>query len=920
MPDGRPDPAVLLDRAQRDERRVGRGRLKVFFGAAPGVGKTYAMLAAAQRLARDGVDVVVGLVETHGRIETERQVLGLDMLPRREAAYRGADDAAAPITLSEFDLDVALTRRPEILLLDELAHTNAPGSRFEKRWQDVQELLRGGISVYTTLNVQHLESLHDVVAQITGIRVREAVPDAVVEEADEIELVDLPPEVLLERLRAGKVYLPESARAATDEAGGFFRPGNLTALRELALRRTAAWVEAQMRRYKDGHGIRAVWPAAERILVAVSPSPASSRIVRAAKRMAAGLHADLIAAYVETPRAARRPQSDRDRALQTLRLAERLGAETVTLSGPDAAAELVALARARNIGRIVVGKTARSRLAEAVLGSFVNNLIRCCGEIEVCVIRGDGDRPDTRAPESAAGPRARSGPRAYAGALGLVLLCTAGGLAFAPRVELSNITMVYLAGVVVSAAWLGRGPAVLAAVVGVAAFNFCFVPPRWTFAVSNAQYLVTFMVMLAVGLLIASLTTRLRELAVAARARERRTAALFAASRALAAARDRREVATAAARHVRETFDTDAAILVGGEPDRGEGLEVLASAGAPEWLDASSESGRHELGVARWALDHATPAGRGTPALGGAAGRYLPLAASQGRAGVLAMRPTGPLDTAQLLMLDTLTNQIALALERVTLIESRQAARIEAESERLRGALLSSVSHDLRTPLASIAGAAEALRDAGSLDGATRAELTESIVHEAGRLNDLIANLVFATRLEAGGIDLRREWNTMEEIVGAGLRRLRGELAQRPSTVRIPADLPLVRVDGAMLPQVIHNLVENALRYTTPGTPLEVAAWATDTSVVLRVADEGPGLADGERTRVFERFYRGRAARPAGTPPGLGLGLAICEGVIRAHGGRIWVEPNVPRGVAFQFSLPIERPQPTVPRDTAEGL
>src|SRR5262245_19821524 len=436
MPDRRPDPAELLTRAAREEARRGRGRLKIFFGAAPGVGKTYAMLAAVQRLTRDGVDMVIGLVETHGRTETEQMLLGLDILPRREVEYRGT-------TLHEFDLDAALGRKPEIVVLDELAHTNAPGSRFEKRWQDVQELRRAGISVYTTMNVQHIESLNDVVAQITGVQVRETVPDAVVDEADEIELVDLPPEVLLERLKAGRVYVPQSIQAAQES---FFRPGNLTALRELALRRTAEWVDRQMQEYKRGQGIRAIWPAAERILVAVSPSPASGKIVRAAKRMAAGLHADLLAVYVETPRTSSIPQADRDRVIQTLRLAESLGAETSTLSGTNAAAELVAFARERNVSKIVVGKTGRSRLREALFGSFVNNLVRLSGDIDIYVIRGDADAvnatADARrsaAPGLGRFPTRRSGPWQYLLASGVVGACTLLGLLVLKRLDLANI-------------------------------------------------------------------------------------------------------------------------------------------------------------------------------------------------------------------------------------------------------------------------------------------------------------------------------------------------------------------------------------------------------------------------------------------------------------------------------------------------
>lgn len=912
MPDHRPDPTELLTRAQREEARRGRGRLKIFFGAAPGVGKTYAMLAAAQRIARDGVDIVVGLVETHGRTETEQMLLGLDILPRRSVSYHRT-------LLREFDLEATLARKPEIVVLDELAHTNAPGSRFDKRWQDVEELLKAGIWVYSTLNVQHIESLNDVVAQITGVQVRETVPDSVIDEADEVELVDLPPEVLLERLKAGRVYVPQSIQGASES---FFRRGNLIALRELALRRTAEWVDRQMREYKRGQGIRAIWPAAERILVAVSPSPASGRIVRAAKRMAAGLHADLLAVYVETPRTTALPQSSRDRVIQTLRLAEGLGAETSTLSGTSAAAELVAFARERNVGRIVVGKTGRSRIGEALLGSFVSNLVRLSGDIDIYVIRGDSDAaPATangRAPLPGAGlfARPRSGPRHYAGAATVVVACTLLGLLVFNRLDLANIAMLYLAGVVVCAVWLGRGPSVVAAIAGVAAFDFFFVPPHNNFAISDVQYLITFAVMLGVGLLIANLTTRLRGLADAARMRELRTSLLYAMSRELAAARDTREVATAAVRHVHNSFACDAAILIPGPSDRPAAVEMIASAGSPDWIN------EHERGVARWAFDHGKPAGISTVALPASAGRYQPLSASQGKIGVLALRPRSPesfAPTEQLLLLDTFINQISLALERVSLIEGQQSARIEAEGERLRSALLSSVSHDLRTPLATIAGSATALQSGSGLAEQTRADLTGSIVHEAERLNDLIANLMFATRLEAGGVELNREWASMEEMVGAGLSRHREALRAHPFLVRIPPDLPLIRVDNAMLPQVIHNLIDNALRHTPSDTPIDIAAWTTDASIIVKVADQGPGLTDDERSRVFQRFYRGRAAEPTSNRGGIGLGLTICEGIIKAHGGRMWVEHNTPRGVAFMFSLPIDRPQPTMPTEAPEA-
>lgn len=962
----RPDPAELLARLKRAEARAGladapssaghaegprRGRLKVFFGMAPGVGKTYAMLAAAQRLATEGVDVVVGIVETHGRSETEQIALGLDLLPRRSVEYRppapgDADGAPAqqaqPIRLHEFDLDAALARRPDVLLIDELAHTNAPGSRHQKRWQDVEACLQAGINVYTTLNVQHLESLNDIIAQITGVTVRETIPDSVVENADAIELVDLPPEALLERLKAGKVYVPEAAAHALER---FFRTGNLAALRQLALRRTAEWVDERMQEYKHDEGIRAIWPAADRILVAVSPSPASAKLVRAAKRMAAGLRADLIAVYVEGPGAERLPHADRERVVQSLRLAESLGAETAILpcgpGGSDASAELVAFARARNVTRIVIGKTQRSRGAEiwgAILGrrAFTGEVIRASREIDVHVIEGDAaegvpTRPaearhaDRRAADAPQRPRSMR-VTGYLGAVALIALGSAiASLAYRPP-DMSEEAMLLLGGVVITALWFGRGPAVFASVLAVLAFNYFFTEPRFTLYVSDGGYILSFGVMLAVGLLVGTLAARTRRQAETARDRERRTASLYAMARQLAACQSLAETATIGTEHVATAFDADTivAITEAGAPD---GVRVLAASGAPDWLDAPPARDRS---VARWVLDNGRDAGLGTGTLAGTPTRFLPLGSARGRVGVLAVRPRTAdaqahlLATDRLLLLETFAGQIATAMERVQLIDSRQAARLEAEGERLRSALLSSVSHDLRTPLAGIAGSASTLRESGDqLDAATRIELIDSIVEEAQRLNDLIANLVFATRLESGAVELNRQWTTIEEIIGSGLSRLREPLSHRPLRTLGISDLPMVKVDNALLPVVIHNLVENALRYTAAGTPLSISAWRAERTIVVKIADEGPGIAEAERGKVFERFFRGRTARLADGAAGrggMGLGLTICEGIVRAHGGRIWVEANQPHGVAFLFSLPAEESQPDLRIEAPDAI
>lgn len=907
-----------------------RGYLKIFLGMAPGVGKTYAMLAAGQRMATQGVDVVVGVVETHGRIETEQMLLGIDILPRLKIEYQGT-------TLHEFDTAAAIRRRPDILIVDELAHANAPGSPGgrQKRWQDVIECLKAGINVYTTLNIQHLESLNDVVAQITGVKVSETVPDHVFDEADEIELVDLPVDALHERIRAGKVYLGENAVRAVAPSDGFFRKGNLTALRELALRRTAAWVGSELRRYKRDNNIRTIWPAGERIIVAISPSPMSGKLVRAAKRMAAGLHADLIAAYVETPRTTTLSNTDRERLNSNIRLAESLGATTTVLAGENAARELIAFARTKNVSRIVVGKTKRPRWKEVLFGSFVDNLIRESGDIDIYVVRGDDTEPDTQSTSRIHTTHTQhtQNLKSYFLAAAMVAVVTAIGILAFEGLELANIAMVYLAAVVVAALSLGRGPAMFVAVLGVAAFDFCFVRPHWTFAVSDVQYLLTFAVMLSVGAIVGTLAARAREQTLRSRTRELTTAAQFALSRELAAARDAHEVATVVTHHAHDLFRVNAIVCIPSSPKASStstSLQVLAFAGSPDWFDGSGDTPHHERGVAQWAFDHGHPAGIGTQKLPSSGGRYMPLIGTGGKVGLLGLSPLPAADgrprtftSDDLQVLDGLVTQASSALERVTLSELQQAARLEAERERLRSALLSSVSHDLRTPLASITGAASTLQQSNTstdlIDAVTRADLFHTIIDESARLNDIIANLVFATRLESDTVELRREWTTVEEVVGVGLVRHREALASRPFRIHIASNMPMINVDNAMLPQVIHNLVENALRYTPAGTPVSLSAWASEMNVVIKIFDEGPGLAEDEASKVFQRFYRGRAAksnaRTNNASTGMGLGLTICEGIVRAHKGRIWAEPNHPSGVAFFFSLPIDQPQPLLPRE-----
>jgi two-component system sensor histidine kinase KdpD len=642
--DRRPDPDALLARAKAEEEQARRGKLKVFFGATAGVGKTYAMLEAAQELKRRGVDVAVGLVETHGRQETQALLEGLEVLPQQEIDHRG-------IKLREFDLDAALARHPAVILVDELAHTNAPGSRHAKRWQDVEELLAAGIDVHTTVNVQHLESLNDLVGKITGVVVRETLPDSVLEKADQVELVDLPPEELLKRLKEGKVYVTEQAQKALRS---FFRPGNLIALREMALRKTADRVESQMQRYRELHGIEETWPVAERLLLAVGSGPGSQRLVRAARRLAARLRAEWLAVYVETPAEARLSEADRDRVWQTLRLAESLGAETAVLSGDRPSDAILQYARRRNVSKIVLGKPVHPRWKDMLFGSVRDDLERNSGEIDVYVISGEEGEGGFTAPVPL---RSSSPGRAYLRSLGVVALCSGFCALLFGRLEPTNLVMVYLLGVVGAAAWLGRGPSILAAVLSVAAFDFFFVPPHLTFAISDTEYLVTFAVMLVTGLVISTLTARLRQQAEAAGEREARTAALYAMSRDLAAAADEAGILGAAARHIKEVFLSQVLLLL---PDS-EGRVTERAAETVTYLFDTREQA-----VAQWVYDHGRMAGKTTDTLPAAKGLYLPLRTASGVVGVLGVHPADPrllLSPDRLHLLEAFANQIALAVE-----------------------------------------------------------------------------------------------------------------------------------------------------------------------------------------------------------------------------------------------------------------
>jgi len=891
MDDERPDAERILARIQTEEANAARGRLKIFFGASAGVGKTYAMLEQSRVKQRQGVDVVVGWVETHARKETEALLAGLEMLPPRRFDYRGAE-------LREFDIDAALARRPGLLLLDELAHTNAPGARHTKRWRDVEEILATGIDVYTTVNVQHIESLNDVVAQTTGVVVRETVPDSVIERAAEIELVDLTPDDLLQRMKEGKVYIAAQAERAVH---GFFKKENLIALRELAMRHAAEHVDAQMRSYKDDHGIGGVWPVAERILVCVSAGPEGAKVVRTAGRMAAGLRAEWFVAHVERPGGLRQTEADRARIAQTMRLAEQLGAKTTTLVGMSVSEEILAFARARNVTRIVVGKPGGARWRYRLFGSVVEDLIRGSEDVDVTVIRGAMDEAG-RTPAIAV--RRHSPARSYAIAAAVVAAITVIAHLMASRFELTNVVMIYLLGVLAIAVALGRGPSILASILSVAAFDFFLVPPRLTFAVTDSEYLVTFAVMLVVALLTSTLAVRLRQQADSYRRRQEGTAALYRMSREFARSLTLEEVVASAERHIGDVFACEVWVLL---PDaRGELVRAPGvTSGFP--LDPK------EIEVARWVYTHGAPAGLGTATLSSARASYVPLVGARGSVGVIGLFPANEkeLMTPETLQhLEAFADQTALVIERALLEREGQEAKLRIEAERLRNLLLSSVSHDLRTPLATITGAASGLLETQPpLGDDVRRELTQSILDEAERLNRLVGNLLTMTSIESGAIQVQTEWQPLDEVVGAALNHMENPLRERPVITRIPDDLPLVPLDGVLIEKVLANLLDNAVKYTPAESAIEISASHADAEVIVAVADNGPGLPPGAEERVFEKFHRGSQAPGRG---GVGLGLPICRGIVEAHGGRIWAENREGGGAVFRFALPLRGVPPTV--------
>ncbi len=905
----RPDPDQLLARVERDKAKARRGRLKIFFGAAAGVGKTYAMLLAARERRSENIDIIVGLVETHGRKETATLLEGLEVLPPKLIEYRGT-------TLREFDLDAALKRKPSVILVDELAHTNAQGCRHPKRWQDIEELLDAGIDVYTALNVQHLESLNDDIGQISGIRVWETVPDTVFEEANEVELVDLPPDELLDRLKEGKVYLPQQAQEAIKN---FFRKGNLIALRELALRQTANRVDAQMLDYREDNFIREVWQVSERILVCIGPNALAERLVRAGKRLANSLRAEWIVVYVETPELQRLPAEKRDGVLRILRLAEQLGAETAALSAPDMSTAIVKFSNERNITKIVMGKPTRRGWKRLLLGSVVDMLISDAHNINIYLlgspqsgIGSSSDKMDQslyrKSPLPGLSTRLSTRNKGYY--LGyiwaiVVTLCSAllARMMFG-KFELANLIMVFLLGVVFTATRFGRGPSILSSFLGVAIFDLFFVRPYFSFSVSDSQYLVTFVAMLTVGMVISNLMANVRSQAKVAAHRERRATVLYAMSKDLASSQNEDEIVRTAVHHLFTEFGSRNVILF---PDANGRIFYPAGQAMPESLHAA------DLSVAQWVMDHNEIAGQGTHTLPGTEAIYFPLSNKETVLGVLVLLPVNLRRVflpEQQKLLETFLGQIAQAIMRVRLAEQARKTQVDMEAERLRNSLLSSISHDLRTPLATIVGSASTLMEEDSaLKAEDKLELSRAIYDEAQRMSSLVNNILDMARLDAGAVELNKQWYPLEEIIGAVLTRLQKRLACRPVTVNLPPGIPMIYVDAVMIEQVLINLLENVLRYTPEKSPVEIIVEASSFAVEISVADQGPGVPNGLENRLFEKFYR---VQREAAQSGVGLGLAICRAIIEAHGGSIHAQNRPTGGTVFSFIIPLDHTPPVM--------
>ncbi|UPT94527.1 sensor histidine kinase KdpD [Bradyrhizobium barranii subsp. apii] len=899
-PEQRPSPEALLEAARREESAS--GKLKIFVGAAPGVGKTYEMLQSAHARRKAGIDVVVGFVETHGRAETEALVRGLEVVPRKRFDYRGQ-------IVEEMDLDAVIERRPRIALVDELAHTNAAGTRHPKRYLDVEELLSHGIDVYTAVNIQHIESLNDVVAQITHVRVRETVPDSVFDRADAIELIDLTPDDLIQRLREGKVYVPKQAERALEH---YFSPGNLTALRELALRRTAERVDEQLLNHMQANAIAGPWAAGERILVCISEDPRAAGLVRYTKRLADRLHAQFTAISIETRRSLQLSDEERDRLADTLRLAESLGGEALTIPavGRRIADDVINFAQGNNVTQIVIGKSTRSRWFELTRGSVVHDLVRSSGNISVHVIPGD-ELAAEPAPKTAVQTAARAeafDARPYLKALGITALGLAAAVAIKPYFGIENVDLMFLTAVVAVAVRYGLWPSLLASVAASLAYNFFFLPPVYTFTITDPTNVAAFFFFMLIAFVVSNVAGRVRTQADTALGRIRTTEQLYAFSRKLTGTGTLDDVLWATAYQTALMLKVRVVLLL---PE--EGLLTVKSGYPPE-----DQIDQADLAAANWAWSNDRPAGRGSDTLPGAKRLFLPMRTGRGPIGVIGIDNdrTGPLLTPdQRRLLDALVDQGALAIERVLLVEDVDRVKRTVESERLRSALLTSISHDLKTPLASVLGAASTMRDlAGALSDTEKRDLLATVIDESERLNRFIANLLDMTKLESGAIVPNAALHDLGEIVGSALRRASKILTAHKVELVLAADLPMLQLDAVLFEQVLFNLLDNAAKYSLPDTTISIRSRRKGNHVVLEIADQGGGIPPDELESVFDKFYR--VQKGDHVRPGTGLGLAISRGFVEAMQGTISAANRGDRsGAILTIRLPV--PARTHALDTA---
>jgi two-component system sensor histidine kinase KdpD len=887
-PDQRPSPEALLEAARREDSPA--GKLKIFVGAAPGVGKTYEMLSSAHAKLKAGVDVVVGFVETHGRAETEALLRGLEVIPRRRMDYKDQ-------ILEEMDLDAVIARHPKIALVDELAHTNVAGSRHPKRYLDVEELLSHGIDVYTAVNIQHIESLNDVVAQITHVRVRETVPDSVFDRADAIELIDLTPDDLIQRLKEGKVYVPKQAERALEH---YFSPGNLTALRELALRRTAERVDEQLLTHMQANAIAGPWAAGERILVCVSEDPRAAGLVRYTKRLADRVHAPWTAISIETRRSLQLTDAQRDRLADTLRLAETLGGEALTIPGVGRhiADDLLSFAQANNVTHIIIGKSNRSRLFEIIQGSVVHDLVRRAGNISVNVIAGDELPVATNVSVQTRSRSEPFQPRPYL----MALLITAIGLGVAelirPWFGIENVDLVFLTAVVGVAVRYGLWPSLLASIFASLCYNFFFLPPIYTFTIADPTNIAAFFFFMLIAVLVSNVAARVRVQADSAVLRIRTTEQLYAFSRKLAGTATLDDVLWTTAYQAALMLKVRVVLLL---PQDGV-LTVMAGYPPEDQLDQA------DLAAASWAWSNDRAAGRGSDTLPGAKRLFQPMRTGRGLIGVIGIDDdrTGPLLTPdQRRLLDALVDQGALAIERVLLVEDMDRAKRSMEQDRLRSALLTSISHDLKTPLASVLGAASTMRDLESrLSDKEKLDLLSTVIDESERLNRFIANLLDMTKLESGAIKPNTAPHDIGEIIGSALRRASKILAGHKVSLELAADLPMLELDAVLFEQVLFNLLDNAAKYSSRDSTIAIRSRRDGSWVVLDIRDEGEGIPPGEVEYVFDKFYR--AQKGDHVRPGTGLGLAISRGFIEAMHGRIFAANRNDRsGAVLTIRLPI---------------